>query len=64
MLANARNLHLCRNAQIDGHRYGRKAIVVSHGLVKERMVPPAELELALWRKVQFESNPRRHTHEE
>ncbi len=42
----------------------RDAVVVSHGIVKERAVPPREIELALKRKAQFEEYPSRHTHEE
>ena len=44
--------------------HGREAVVVSHGIIKERIVPPREIELALKRKVQFGANPGRHTHEE
>jgi phage-related protein len=40
------------------------AAVVSHGLVKERMVPPNEIDRAAERKKRFEVNPRRHTYEE
>src|SRR5437899_2274973 len=44
--------------------HGREAVVVSHGIVKERVVPPKEIELALRRKAQFELSPARHVHEE
>ena len=37
------------------------AVVVSHGLTKERAVPPREIALALERKSKFESNPKIHT---
>src|SRR5947208_15352671 len=40
--------------------HGRAAVVVSHGIVKERVVPPAEIQLALRRKSQFEISPGRH----
>jgi phage-related protein len=43
---------------------GPIATVVSHGLVKERMVPPNEIDRAAERKKRFEVNPRRHTYEE
>ena len=43
---------------------GREAVVVSHGIVKERVVPPREIELALQRKAQFAANPSGHTCEE
>ena len=44
--------------------HGREAVVVSHGLVKERAVPSREIDLALKRKAQFGANPGSHTHEE
>lgn len=40
--------------------HGRRAVVVSHGLVKERIVPPREMDLAIRRKARFEANPDRH----
>jgi len=40
------------------------AAVVSHGLVKERVVPPREIDEALRRKAQFERDPKRHSYEE
>jgi phage-related protein len=43
---------------------GREAVVVSHGIIKERVVPPKEIDLALKRKGQFEVAPNQHTHEE
>jgi len=42
----------------------REAVVISHGIVKERVVPSKEIELALKRKAQFEVSPTRHTYEE
>lgn len=44
--------------------HGRTAAVLSHGLVKERRVPPKEIDLAIKRKRRFEENPEAHTHEE
>jgi phage-related protein len=44
--------------------HGTVAAVVSHGIVKERVVAPKELDRALERKKQFEANPSRHTYEE
>jgi hypothetical protein len=38
--------------------------VVSHGLVKERVVPAREIDRAVERKKRFEANPARHTYEE
>lgn len=44
--------------------HGRAAAVLAHGLVKERVVPSREIELALTRKRRFEQNPERHTYQE
>ena len=44
--------------------HGTVAAVVSHGLVKERVVPSKEIDRALERKKRFEANPRRYTYEE
>jgi phage-related protein len=44
--------------------HGAIAAVVSHGLVKERVVPPKEIDRAVARKKRFEANPQRHTYEE
>lgn len=44
--------------------HGRVAAVVAHGLVKEREVPPREIEEAIRRKRLFELNPERHTYKE
>lgn len=41
--------------------HGNTAAVVSHGIVKERAVPPNEIERAIARKKKFESNPAKHT---
>jgi phage-related protein len=42
--------------------HGRRAVVVSHGLVKqESRVPEGELRAALRRKAAFESDPAGHT---
>jgi phage-related protein len=40
------------------------AVVLAHGLTKERQVPREDVEKALRRKARFEANPKRHTHEE
>jgi phage-related protein len=40
--------------------HGQTAAIVSHGLVKERVVPPGEIDLALRRKLKFEQNPKAH----
>jgi phage-related protein len=39
------------------------AVVVSHGLIKERAVPPVEIDRAIWRKARFSSNPGAHSAE-
>jgi len=44
--------------------HGAIAAVVSHGLVKERVVPPKEIDRATERKKRYEANPGRHTYEE
>ncbi|PYV85490.1 MAG: hypothetical protein DMG05_22545 [Acidobacteria bacterium] len=41
-----------------------KTAVLSHGLTKEQVVPPREIDRALERKRKFESDPERHTLEE
>lgn len=40
------------------------AAVLSHGIVKERAVPPAEIDLAIKRKRKFTANPDQHTYQE
>ena len=42
---------------------GQAFVVVSHGLVKHRIVLPREIEKALRRKRQFEADPETHTFE-
>jgi phage-related protein len=44
--------------------HGNVAAVVSHGIVKEKVVPPKEIDLAVKRKRLFEQAPKRHTYEE
>ena len=44
--------------------HGTIAAVVSHGLVKERVIPSKEIDRAIERKKRFIANPARHTHEE
>jgi phage-related protein len=43
--------------------HGNAAAVVSHGIVKERVVPDAEIDRALRRKWAYLSNPEQHTGE-
>ncbi len=44
--------------------YGNVAAVVSHGIVKEDRVPPAEIARAIECRKNFEQNPKAHTFEE
>jgi hypothetical protein len=44
--------------------HGAIAAVVSHGIVKERVVPPKEIDHAIERRKKFAANPRRHAYEE
>jgi phage-related protein len=41
--------------------HGEAAVVISHGLVKERVVPPREIDRAVERKTLYKTNPKRHT---
>ena len=42
--------------------HGRDLVVISHGLVKERIVPPREIDLAVRRKSKFTSDPAKHSY--
>lgn len=44
--------------------HGTAVAVLSHGIVKEREVPPKEIERAIERKRKFESAPTAHTYKE
>ena len=44
--------------------HGNIAAVLSHGLTKERVVPPTEIHRAIERKQRFQADPKRHTYEE
>lgn len=41
--------------------HGKAAAVVSHGIVKERAVPPKEIDAVVARRKQFTANPKQHT---
>ncbi len=41
--------------------HGDTAVVISHGLLKERVVPPCEIDRAIERKTLFKTNLKRHT---
>jgi phage-related protein len=40
------------------------AVVLLHGILKERVVPPKEIDRAVERKVRFARDPRTHMHQE
>jgi len=40
---------------------GQNVALLSHGLVKESKVPPAEIDLAIERKKRFDANPEQHS---
>jgi hypothetical protein len=42
--------------------HGATAAVLAHGLVKERAVPPADIERAIKRRERFEADPEIHTY--
>ena len=45
--------------------HGRQAVVISHGITKQKsVVPPIEIERARRRRQAFEAAPPRHTHKE
>jgi phage-related protein len=44
--------------------HGQDVAVVSHGLVKERIVPPREIDLAIEHRRLFESDEEAHSFEE
>ena len=52
-----------RNLRMLYFFHGASIAVISHGLVKESIVPPREIELALRRKRMFAASPRTHTYE-
>jgi hypothetical protein len=54
----------CHKTPSRNRFHGNIAAVVSHGLVKERVVPPREIDRAIERMRQFEANPKKHTLEE
>ena len=43
--------------------YERTVAVLAHGIVKERQVPPQDIERAIERKLKFQQNPERHSHQ-
>jgi len=53
-----------RNYRILYFFSGREVVVVSHGLVKERVVPPKEIDMAVRRMNAFRHDPTAHTYRE
>lgn len=41
--------------------HGRTVTIVSHGIVKQKRVPPKEIDLAVERKLRFEKNRKAHS---
>ena len=57
--------HLRVNYRILYFFSGRQAVVVTHGILKQRAAVPAqEIDLAIRRKRRFEVDPERHTYAE
>ncbi len=44
--------------------YGRDVALLAHGLVKEKQVPPVDIDRAIVRKQRFEASPEVHTFKE
>jgi hypothetical protein len=44
--------------------HGPDSAVITHGLIKERIVPPREIDLAIKRRGVFERDPEKHALEE
>ena len=44
--------------------HGTEVVVASHGLVKERIVPPKEIDLAVRRMNRYVNDPKQHSYEE
>lgn len=44
--------------------HGNVAAVLSHGIIKEDVVPPREIDRAIQRRKNFEADPNAHTYQE
>lgn len=44
--------------------HGNTVAVISHGLIKERQVPPKEIDQAIQRRYKFEQDPKKHTYQQ
>ena len=42
--------------------YQNQAVIISHGIIKEKQVPTSEIERAIKNKTKFEQNPQLHTY--
>jgi hypothetical protein len=51
-------------SQICEHIGKRTAAVLAHGLIKERLVPPKDIDLAVEQKSSFDRDPACHTYRE
>lgn len=43
---------------------GQDAVLVSHGITKERRVPPSEIDKAAARLAKYKKNPKKHAYPE
>ncbi len=43
--------------------HGERTAILSHGLVKEKQVPPKEIDQAVERRILFESDPDKYTYQ-
>jgi phage-related protein len=56
--------HMRVNYRVLYFFHGQSAVVLSHGLQKEKIVPPKEIDLALDRMNLFRADPNNHTAKE
>lgn len=42
--------------------YQNQAVIISHGIIKEKQVPSSEIDQAIKNKTQFEQNPKLHSY--
>jgi phage-related protein len=54
----------CVNYRILYFFHGTEIVVASHGLIKERIVPPKEIDLAVRRMNQYLNDPKRHSYKD
>ena len=51
-----------RNYRILYFFHGRTVAVLAHGVIKDRVVPPRDIDRAIARKVKFAKDPKGHTY--